>query len=120
MLKDKCYNLIGVFFVFMCLYVTPLQCQGDDAPIWDQDGSAPIVKTIDGRVLSVDAQNSLITVKTVETLVFFVPSSANVTNKDGFTIQLSQINPGNYVMVEYYDDKSGKHIARGINVEYSN
>jgi len=120
MLKNKIIGICTVLFAAILLYVVPLYCQDDNPPIYDQNGSAPIVKTIDGKVLSIDARNSAITVKTAETFIIFVPSSANVTNKDGFSIELSQIKSGNYVMVEYYDDKSGKHIARGVNVEYSN
>ncbi|MDP3790608.1 MAG: hypothetical protein Q8R38_01005 [Candidatus Omnitrophota bacterium] len=118
MSKHRIMAVIIILFLAALFSVVPSYSQDDNPPIWDRRGSDPIVRTIDGKVISVDPQDSTITVKMVEALVISVPSSASVTNKDGFSIQLSQINPGNYVMVEYYDDKSGKHIARGINVEY--
>lgn len=119
MFQRRFIAAVVIFITAMILSIMPLYCQ-DDAPIYDQSSSGPIVKTIDGIVVSVDPQNSSITVKMVETLTFYVPSGASVTNEDGFNIQLSQIESGNYVMVEYYNDKSGRHIVRGINVEYKN
>ena len=110
--------IIVVLIVSAFFSVTPLCCQDENTPIWDQDGTAPVVKTIDGRVVSVDPQNLQISVESVERFVFFVPIGAKIINKDGFAIELSTIKPDNYAMVEYYDDKTGKHIARKISVEY--
>lgn len=76
-------------------------------------------KTIEGRVISVDAQNSQIIVKTFESIIFSVPSNAKLINSDGFDIQLSDITPGNYVSVDYYDDPTGHHIVTNIEVEYN-
>jgi hypothetical protein len=106
------------FFMILMLSCVSLYCQ-DNTPIYDQDGSNSIVKTIDGRVTSVDPQNFKISVKMVENLTFFVRPGTKITNSDGFSIELSSIKAENYVMVEYYDDKSGAHIARSINVEYA-
>lgn len=117
---SKCRGaaLFAAFIVMSMVSAVSLHCQ-DETPIYDQNGSAPIVKTIDGRVISVDPQNSKITVKMVENLIFSVRSGTKITNSDGFDIELSSIKAENYVMVEYYDDKSGAHIARSINVEYA-
>lgn len=120
MLKLNIAVIIAVLFSAIALSTSSLYCQNDNPPIWDQYGNAPIVKTIDGIVTSVDPQNFTISVKTVENLTFSArPGTTKITNSDGFSIELSSINAGNYVMVEYYDDKSGAHIARGINVEYT-
>ena len=115
------YRIITVSLAFIAMltfsYVS-LYCQ-DETPIYDQDGNTPIVKTIDGRVISVDPQNFKVTVKMVEDLTFSVRPGTKITNSDGFSMELSSIKAENYVMVEYYDDKSGAHIARSINVEYA-
>lgn len=117
------YRKTAVFAAFIAIFIlssVPLYCQ-DTNPIYDQgqDEGFPIVKTIDGKVVSVDPQNFKITVKMVENLTFSVGPKTKITNSDGFTIELSSIKPDSYVMVEYYDDKTGAHIARIINVEYA-
>ena len=84
--------------------------------VYCQDDS---MKTIDGRVVSVDPQASVIVVKTSEVFTFSVASGAQITNQDGLDVQLSDINPGNYIMIGYYDNRSGNHIAKNINVEYN-
>jgi len=76
-------------------------------------------KTIDGNVISVNIQNSQIVVKSSEVMTFFVPSSAKIINMDGFDIQLSDVNVGNYVTVDYSDDRSGLHTIKGMEVEYN-
>jgi len=76
-------------------------------------------KTVGGSVVSVDTQNSVIVIKTSEIFKFFVASDARITDQDGVDIELSDINPGNYVMIGYYDGRSGDHIAKNINVEYN-
>ena len=75
--------------------------------------------TIDGDVLSVDSQNSRIVVKASEKIIFSVPSGAKIVNTDGFGIQLSDVSAGNYVTVDYHDDRSGLHIMDGMEVEYN-
>jgi len=77
------------------------------------------MKTIDGDVVSVDSQNSQIVVKASEVMTFSVPSSAKIINADGFSIRLSDVSAGNYVTVDYRDDKSGFHIINGMEVEYN-
>ena len=90
------------------------------APLYSQgDSDSTALKTIDGRVASVDPINSKIVVKTVETLNFSVPPDARIINKDGFDMKLSDIKSGNYVMIDYYNDKSGTNIASNIEVEYN-
>jgi len=76
------------------------------------------VKTIDGNVVSVDAPNSEIIVKSSETMTFSVPSSADIIDSDGFSIQLTDVVTGNYVTVSYTNDKSGRHVMSGMQVEY--
>lgn len=120
MFKYRALLVAGVLFFAAFLSASIVSSQDDNPPIWDQDGGAPTVKTVDGSVVSVDPQGSTITIKTVEMITFFVPSSASVTDKDGFSVQLSRINPGTYAMVEYYNDKSGRYIARSVNIEYAN
>lgn len=74
--------------------------------------------TVSGRVVSVDPQASVIVIRTMENMVFSVAPNAKIVNSDGFDIRLSDINPGNYVSVDYYDDRSGKHIITNIEVDY--
>jgi len=77
------------------------------------------VKTIDGHVISVDIQNSQIVVNSFQEMTFVVPASANITDADGFGIQLSDVNVGGYVTVGYIDDQSGKHMMKSMEVEYN-
>lgn len=88
-----------------------IHCQGDTL--------VDNIKTLDGNVASVDVQNSQITVKSSEVFTFFVPSNAKIINADGFEIRLSDVNAGNYVTVDYFNDKSGAHIMKGMEVEYN-
>jgi hypothetical protein len=83
-----------------------------------QDDSDWDLKTVDGWIISVDAQESKMALKTSEEIMFYVPSTASITNADGFSIRLSDINKENYAMVSYIDDDSGRHVVRSINVEY--
>lgn len=85
-------------------------------PAYCQDDSD--MKTIDGRVVSVDPQNSKIVIETFEDMDFTVASGAKMINSDGFDIRLKDISAGNYVMVDYYTNSAGKNIIKGINVEY--
>jgi len=89
----------------------PVYCQGDSL--------VDNMKTIDGNVVSVNSQNSQIVVKASEVMTFSVPSSAKIINADGFDMQLSDVNVGSYVTVDYSDDKSGNHILSGMEVEYN-
>ena len=101
-----------IIFAIICIMTAvPAHCQ--------YDNPAPNLRTIGGTVTAVDSQNSQITIKTTETFIFSVPSGAKIINKDGFDIQLGDINPGNYAMVDYYDDRSGNHIAKNIEIEYN-
>lgn len=104
-------SLCGIFFIIFAVSAFPARCQ---------DGTGAVIKVVEGNVVSVDPQGSSIVVKTYRNTVFSVPSDAKLTNPDGFEIQLSDIDPGNYVTVEYYDSGSGEHIAKNINVEYKN
>ncbi len=74
------------------------------------------VVTVDGRVVKVDASHSTITIKAVNKLTFSVPMYTPITS-DIYDIKLSDIEPGDDVTVEYYEDPSGKLIATGIAVQ---
>jgi hypothetical protein len=76
------------------------------------------MKTLDGNVVSVDNQNSQVVVKASEAMVFSVLSDAKIVNADGYDMQLSDVQAGSYATVDYYDDKSGKHMLTGMEVEY--
>ena len=89
----------------------PVHCRGDSL--------VDDMKTIDGNVVSVDSPNSQIVVKAFEVMTFFVPSDAKIINADGFNMRLSDVGVGNYVTVDYRDDKSGLHIIKGMEVEYN-
>lgn len=104
----RCF--VAVVLLLMAFFVSAAYCQDD----------AETLKTVDGSVISVDPQNSIISVHATEDFTFFVSPGARITNADGFSIQLSDINAGNYVMVGYYNDASGRRIANNINVEYNN
>ena len=90
--------------------IVPAHCQDD--PLLEG------MKTIDGNVVSVDFQNSQIVVKSSQIMTFSVPSDAKIVNADGFDMRLSDVNAGNYVTVDYRNDKSGLHVMRGMEVEY--
>ena len=107
MIKISSIAIIASVIICMAA-IFPAHCQDDTS-----------LKTIDGRVVSTDSQNSQIVIKTIETLTFSVSSNTTIINKDGFSIQLSDINPGNYAMVDYYDTPAGKHIAKNIEIEYN-
>ena len=104
--------ILSICVVLLIIFASgaPVRCQGDSL--------VDDMKTIDGDVVSVDSQNSRIVVKASEVMTFSVPSSAKIVNADGFGIQLSDINTGNYVTVDYHDDRSGLHIMNGMQVKY--
>lgn len=88
-------------------------------PIFCQDGDSLVSgKTVDGNVVSVDVQNSKVSVKAYEVMAFSVPSSAKIVNSDGFDIKLSDVTTGNYVTVDYHD-ANGLHIMDGMEVAYN-
>ena len=105
--------ILSICVVLLIIFASgaPVRCQGDSL--------VDDMKTIDGDVVSVDIQNSHIVVKASEIMTFSVPSSAKIVNADGFGMQLSDVNAGNYVTVDYRDDKSGLHIMKGMEVEYN-
>gem|GEM_PF-4744666 len=88
----------------------PAYCQGDTLVNEEM--------TIDGNVASVDMVNSRITIKSSETITFYVPTKAKIINTDGFDMQLMDVRVGNYVTVDYHDDKYGKHVMDDMEVEY--
>ena len=100
-----CFTSLIIFASAVSVY-----CQGDSL--------VDNAKTIDGNVVSVDSQNSKIVVKASEVMTFSVPSSAKIVNTDGYSMQLSDVNTGNYVTVDYHDDRSGLHIMNGMQVKY--
>jgi hypothetical protein len=59
-------------------------------------------------------------VKSSETFAFNVDPHAQITDQNGLDRQLSDIMPGNYVMVSYYTGTSGKRVAVNIEIEYEN
>ncbi len=109
----KIKGLLFASVASLIIFASPVSvhCQNDS--IVDD------IKTIDGDVVSVNIQNSQIVVKASEVMTFSVPSSAQIVNTDGFGIQLSDVSVGNYVTVDYIDDKSGLHVMKGMEVEYS-
>jgi multidrug resistance efflux pump len=72
--------------------------------------------TVDGKVAKVDISLSTITVKTTNTLTFLVPIHTPIMN-DIYDIKLSDIEPGDDVTIEHYEDPSGKLIATKVMVE---
>lgn len=104
-------SLCVTFFMVFAVSAGPAGCQDD---------AGAVVKVVEGYVVSVDPQGLNIVVKTYKNTVFSVPADAELTNQDGFGIQLSDIDPGNYVTVQYYDASTGGHVAKNINVEYKN
>ena len=102
---------IWVILLIIVASSVTVYCQGDSL--------VDDIKTIDGNVVSVDNTNSRVVVKSSEVMDFTVPSDAKIVNADGFGIQLSDINAGNYVTVDYHDDKSGLHIMKSMEVEYN-
>jgi len=104
-------SLCVTFFIVFAVSAGTVRCQDD---------AGAVVKVVEGDVVSVDPQGFSIVVKTYKNTVFSVPADAKLTNEDGFAIQLSDIDPGNYVTVEYYDASTGGHIAKNINVGYKN
>ena len=79
---------------------------------------SPPLKTIDGRVLSVDTLSSKITISSINNITFYVPANA-VLKQDVFDIRLSDIKAGDYVTVDYRDDGSGRRDAQQIIKHYN-
>ena len=100
---------VALFIIFA--FGVSAHCQGDSL-VDDTD-------TIDGNVVSVDSLNSQIVVKSSEAMTFSVPSDAKIINADGIDIRLSDVSVGNYVTVDYSDNKSGLHIMKGMEVGYN-
>lgn len=98
---------ILIILLFTVFSAIPLYCQDDN------------MKTVDGRVVSVDPQGFQIVVKAIDNMTFSVAPDANITNQDGIDVELANIKSGNYVMIDYYDNRSGGHIAKNIDVEYN-
>ena len=107
-------TILSVFVVLLVMSASgvSVHCQGDSL--------VDNMKTIDGDVVSVDIQNSQIVVKAYEVVTFSVSPDAKIINADGFGIQLSDVKIGNYATIDYYDDKSGKRMLTGMEVEYRN
>ena len=106
----KFYVLPIILLVLITVaIVRPIHCE--------EELGGPFENTIGGKVISVDAQNSQIVVKTFENFIFSVAPDAKIINQDGFDIQLKEISVGNYVTVDYRDS-SGAHIATDIEVDY--
>ncbi len=106
--------------IVLSIVVTLFIAFSSSAPGYCQpDSLVDGMKTIDGTVVSVDSQNSQIVVKSSEIMSFSIPSSAKIVNADGFGIQLSDVNAGNYVTVDYSNDKSGNHVISGMEVAYN-
>ena len=78
----------------------------------------PPLKTIDGKVVSVDTLSSKITINSVNDITFYVLIST-VIKQDVFDIRLSDLKAGDYVTVDYRDDESGRHNAEAITKHYS-
>lgn len=111
--EDWMRTILSICAALIIMAALPLaaRCQSDSL--------VENTKTVDGDVVSVDIQNSRITVKSYEVMIFSVPSDAKIVNADGFGIQLSAVNSGNYVTIDYKDGKSGNHIMQGMEVEYN-
>lgn len=107
MIKFSITHLI-VLAAIAVIMAGPAYCQADN-----------MIKTVDGTVVSVDHQNSQIVIKASENLTFSVSSAAQMINKDGFDVQLSDIKPGNYVTVDYYDDSDGRHVITNLEIGYA-
>lgn len=95
--------------IFVSLAAGICYCQDDTAE--------PETMTTDGYVTSTDVRNSTISIKTVNAGVYFVALDTKI-KRDVYDIELPDINKGDYVQIEYYEDKTGARIARRITVEY--
>ena len=106
-------TILSICVVLLVMFVSgvSVHCQGDSL--------VDNMKTIDGNVVSVDSENSKIAVKTYEVMTFSVPEEAKIVNADGFGMQLSDVNAGDYVTVDYSNDKSGLHIMKSMEVDYN-
>ena len=78
----------------------------------------PPLKTIEGRVVSVDTLASKITVTEVNNITFYVGIDTSI-KQDVFDIKLHDLKAGDYVTVEYRDDDSGRHNAVSIVKHYN-
>jgi hypothetical protein len=108
-IRELLFASIASLLMFM--FCAPLCCQ--------DDYDAVPGTTIGGRVVSVDSQKSQIVVKSSGVMTFLVPQNANIINDDGFSMQLSDVEAGHYVDVDYHDDPSGNHIMESMEVEYN-
>lgn len=82
-----------------------------------QDDAPPReMMTVDGKVASVDVADSTITIKAGNELTFSISPDASLVSGI-YDIKLSDIEPGNDVSVEHYQDPSGNLIATKITVK---
>ncbi len=102
-------RVISLLMIIGVVMSSPSYCQ--------YDAEEPELKTIGGTVSSISVAKSVIVIQAGNTFTFSVSPQATIT-RDIYDIKLSDINVGDYVTVEYYDDASGSHIATGISVEY--
>lgn len=102
----RCAAIFLLFSAMTVSAVFPAFCQDDFRTM------------VDGTVVSVEPRESRIVVRTIEDMDFTVLPEAKIVNEDGFDIELSGVDVGSYVMVEYDDDDKGRHMAKAITVEY--
>ena len=107
--KELLFASIVLLIIFS--FCSPLYCQSKNDVVSGM--------TCGGRVVSVDSQKSQIVVKSSNIMTFFMNPNSRIINDDGFGIELSDVEVGKYVTVGYYDDDSGKHIMRVMEVEYN-
>lgn len=98
-------------------FLIAADCHADD----DNDyASDPDMRVFDGKVVAVDTGKAVLTVSGVVKIDFPI-SSDTVLKKDAYDINLSDIDVGNYVTVQYYRSGSDSRIplkVATVTVEY--
>lgn len=103
-------NIAAILAIMICAaVVTPCYCQ--------DEAKGRELKTIEGYVTMVDDHKSQIKIRGIKNTVFSVDKDATIT-EDANDIKLSDIDKGDYIAVEYYDEPSGSAVATSIEIQY--
>ncbi|MDD5422369.1 MAG: hypothetical protein WC592_07750 [Candidatus Omnitrophota bacterium] len=104
-------NIAVVLTVMMCAAAaTPCYCQ--------DEAEGRELMTVEGYVTTVDDRGSQIKIRGIKNTGFSIDKNATITAEDASDIKLSDINKGDYVAIEYYDEPSGSSVVTSIAVQY--
>lgn len=107
------YFVFIIFAVVLTVLTTPGYCEGMDTVVREDVGDYIETKTIEGSVTSVSADGDAFTIRpfvavdpTNDQFTFEVLPEAEIY-KSNYSVTSSDIEVGDVVTVEYYNDSSG-------------